>query len=186
MSRIECRSRLGDLRRRAWSRFTFGDSGEIYPVWSHDGRRLAFGATRSSGRSLRSTKCRPMRAAARNCCCRSPLVLTPMDWSPDGQYLLFQSVGAAQNRHIRVLSLAESRQTIKFPELEDTQFDAVTARFSPDGHWIAYASNESGTFEVYVRPFPFTAGSRQSVSTEGGYSPRWRPDGKELFYVSPD
>jgi Tol biopolymer transport system component len=176
---------LGDLRRRAWSRFTFGGSGEMWPVWSPDGRRLAFGATRSSG--LAAIYEIPIDASSgETLLLQESTVLTPMDWSSDGQYLLFQSVGAAQNRHIKVLSLTEPRQVIKFPEQEDRPFDAVTARFSPDGRWIAYASNESGTFEVYVRPFPFTAGSKQPVSSEGGYSPRWRPDGKELFYVSPD
>ncbi len=176
---------LGDLRRRAWSRFTFGDSGEMWPVWSKDGRRIAFGATRSSGLAA-LYEISTDGSDGEKLLLQEPTVLTPMDWSPDSQYLLFQSVGVAQNRHVRVLSLAEPRRIIKFPEVEDSQFDALAARFSPDGRWIAYASNESGTFEVYVRPFPFTAGSKQSVSTEGGYSPRWRPNGKELFYISPD
>jgi WD40 repeat protein len=176
---------LGDLRRRAWSRFTFGDSGEMWPVWSHDGRRLAFGATRDSGLAA-IYEVSTDASSGEKLLLQEPTVLTPMDWSADGQYLLFQSVGAGQNRHIKVLSLAEPRRIIKFPEQQDSQFDAVTARFSPDGRSIAYASNESGTFEVYVRPFPFSAGSKQSVSTDGGYSPRWRPDGKELFYVSPE
>lgn len=175
---------IGDLGRRAWSRFTFGDSGEMWPVWSQDGRRLAYGATRSSG--LAAIYGVPTDGSSgEELLLQEPTVLTPLDWSPDGNYLLFQSVGAAQNRHIRVLSLREPRRIIKFPELDNAQIDAATARFSPDGRWIAYASNESGSFEVYVRPFPFTAGSAQTVSTEGGYGPRWRPDGKELFYMSP-
>jgi Tol biopolymer transport system component len=175
----------GDLRRGSWSRFTVGESDEMWPVWSPDGRRLAFGSTRSSG--LAAIYEIPTHASSgEKLLHQESTVLTPMDWSPDGQYLLFQSLGGAQNRHIKALSLTEPRQVMKFPELADSQFDAVTARFSPDGKWVAYASNESGTFEVYVRPFPFTTGSKHAVSTDGGYSPRWRRDGKELFYLSPD
>jgi Tol biopolymer transport system component len=176
---------LGDLRRRAWSRFTFGDSGEMWPVWSPDGRRMAFGSTRSSG--LAAIYEMPVDSnSSEKLLLQESTVLTPTDWSRDGQFLLFQSVGARQNRHIKVASLSDPKRIIAFPESGDTQFDAISARFSPDGHWIAYASNESGTFEVYVRQFPFTAGSKQSVSTDGGYNPRWRPDGKELLYVAPD
>jgi hypothetical protein len=66
-----------------------------------------------------------------------------------------------------------------------TAFDETQGQFSPDGHWLAYTSNESGRDEVYVRPFP-DAGGKYQVSTGGGSQPRWRPDGKELFYVATD
>ena len=66
-----------------------------------------------------------------------------------------------------------------------TSFDEVQGQFSPDGRWVAYASNESGRYEIYIRPFPGPGGKWQ-VSTGGGIYPRWRRDGKELFYVAPD
>ncbi len=66
-----------------------------------------------------------------------------------------------------------------------TDFNECQGQFSPDGHWIAYVSDESGQFEVYVRPFPSGAG-KTKVSSNGGREPRWRRDGKELFYVEPD
>ena len=71
-----------------------------------------------------------------------------------------------------------------FPFLQ-TPFQEFYARFSPDGHWIAYQSNESRRFEIYVAPFPGPGGKRQ-ISTSGGTFPRWRRDGKEIFYVGPD
>jgi hypothetical protein len=66
-----------------------------------------------------------------------------------------------------------------------TSFDEIEGQFSPDGRWLAYASNESGRYEIYVRPFP-DAGGKWQVSTGGGTQPHWRPDGKELFYVAPN
>jgi hypothetical protein len=66
-----------------------------------------------------------------------------------------------------------------------TPFNESQAKFSPDGKWVAYSSNESGTEEVYVRPFPASSGGKVLVSNSGGSEARWRPDGKELFYVAP-
>src|SRR4029450_3921103 len=71
-----------------------------------------------------------------------------------------------------------------FPVVQ-TMFDEGDAQFSPDGKWIAYESNESGRFEIYVQPFP-GPGSRLFISTAGGYQARWGRDGKELFYIAPD
>ena len=66
-----------------------------------------------------------------------------------------------------------------------TEFDERHGQFSPDGRWVAYRSSESGRFEIYVRPFPGPGGQWQ-ISTAGGIAPRWRPDGKELYYIAPD
>ena len=71
-----------------------------------------------------------------------------------------------------------------FPVVQ-TPFDEAAGQLSPDGRWVAYQSNESGSVEIYVRPFPGPGGQWQ-VSTAGGSQPRWRSDGKELFYVAPD
>ena len=67
----------------------------------------------------------------------------------------------------------------------NTSFDEALGQFSPDGRWVAYHSNESGRHEVYVQPFPGPGGKWQ-ISTSGGIEPRWRRDGKELFYIAPD
>ena len=71
-----------------------------------------------------------------------------------------------------------------FPVLQ-TRFDEIQGEFSPDGRWLAYASNESGRYEIYVQTFPVTGGKWQ-ISVAGGLQPRWRRDGQELFYVAPD
>jgi eukaryotic-like serine/threonine-protein kinase len=72
-----------------------------------------------------------------------------------------------------------------FPYLM-TPYDELQAKFSPDGHWVVYTSNETGTREVYVQPFPMSTGGKWPISNGGGGQPRWSRDGKELFYFTPD
>jgi Tol biopolymer transport system component len=110
----------------------------------------------------------------------------PTSWSRDGRYLLYNS--SAPAAHIWVLPLEGERKP--FPFLQ-TEFGEAQAVFSPDGRWIAYASVESGSPEVYIRPFtPEKAsesgtGGKWLVSNGGGQRPRWRGDGEELYYISP-
>jgi eukaryotic-like serine/threonine-protein kinase len=107
----------------------------------------------------------------------------PADWSPDNQYILFSEVDAKTKWDIWVLRLGEPKKA--FPFLV-TEANESGGRFSPDGKWIAYASDESGRPEVYVQPFPAEKGGKWQVSTNSGYTPRWSRDGKELFYLSQD
>jgi Tol biopolymer transport system component len=100
----------------------------------------------------------------------------PTDWSRDGKYLLY--------------SRGVDLWLLKFPELQAIEFLKASStlkngRFSPDGKWVAYSSNESGRWEIYVTSFPEAHGKWQ-VSNAGGDQPQWRSDGKELFYMSPD
>jgi eukaryotic-like serine/threonine-protein kinase len=104
-------------------------------------------------------------------------------WSPDGKFLIYYSLG--QPTHLRLLA-ADGAPDRKPTPLVDPQFSSVTGRFSPDGRWIAYSSNESGKNEISVRPFnPATgiAGDPVIVTRGGGRTPLWRRDGKELFYI---
>src|SRR5207248_11172645 len=103
-------------------------------------------------------------------------------WSSDGRFLLYAVQDATTQADIWALPLVGERTP--FPVVQ-TQFDEIQGQFSPDGQWIAYASNESGRYEIYIRSFA-AAGTKRQVSTGGGLQPRWRRDGKELFYVAPD
>jgi len=101
-------------------------------------------------------------------------------WSPDGQLLAFIQLfsgGTERNNEIWVLRLSD-RKTQPFLQTQSNNF---VSRFSPDGHWLAYVSNESDRLEVYVQPYP-GPGGRWQISTEGGREPMWNPNGRELFY----
>ena len=106
----------------------------------------------------------------------------PLSWSADGRFILYQSTGSPTASDLSVLPLSGDRKPIQFLK---TQFSEIEGQFSPDGRWVVYVSNESGRQEVYVAPFPGPGGKWQ-VSTAGGSWPRWRPDGNEIFYLTPD
>jgi Tol biopolymer transport system component len=106
----------------------------------------------------------------------------PTDWSADGKFILLTDNDPKSKRDIWVLPLEGDRKPYVFFQ---TPVDDTSAVFSPDGRWIAYRSNESGNPEIYVQTFP-ASGGKWPVSTNGGQSPIWRRDGKELFYITPD
>jgi dipeptidyl aminopeptidase/acylaminoacyl peptidase len=103
------------------------------------------------------------------------------DWSPDGQYLLFTRQDPVTLKDLWALPLFGDRKA--FPILQ-TQFLEEQAHISPDGQWIAFVSNESGKWEVYLQRFPRASG-KWPVSTAGGSQPRWRRDGREIYFVDP-
>jgi hypothetical protein len=104
------------------------------------------------------------------------------DWSPDGHHLLYTKESPTTQRGLWTLSLTGNRRESEFL---DTKHNETSGVFSPDGRWIAYASDESGRNEVYVRPFPRREGL-SPISRNGGRAPRWRADSKELFFLAPD
>jgi hypothetical protein len=106
----------------------------------------------------------------------------PTDASPDGKYVIEHEVTGASGYDIGMVPLAAPDQASSFLS---TRFNEIQARFAPNGRWVAYASDESGRFEVYVRPFPPAPG-QWPISADGGTQPEWRRDGKELFFVSGD
>ena len=159
------------------SRFTF-DANDRYTIWSPDGARVVFASNRKGAYDLYQ---KPANGSgSEEVLLQSADDKRPNSWSPDGRFILYWS--SQNNGDLMVLPLAGDRKP--FPFLS-TPFNEQHGAFSPDGKWVAYQSNESGRFEIYVRPFPGPGGQWQ-VSTGGGNSPRWRADGKELYYVSPD
>jgi Tol biopolymer transport system component len=109
------------------------------------------------------------------------------DWSPDGRFLLYQSVDPKRSYDILALPLDGEGKPRGEPQVVvQTDFDEHGGQFSPDGKWIAYVSMQSGRYEVYVRTFAQRTGGEITVSTDGGDQVRWHPDGRELFYVARD
>ena len=104
------------------------------------------------------------------------------DISPDGNYLVYQRMNAKTGWDIWALPLGGDGKPVPVVQ---TDADERAARLSPDGRWVAFVSNNSGVFEIYLQPFP-GPGRRLQVSTKGGDQPQWRSDGLELFYLAPD
>jgi WD40-like Beta Propeller Repeat len=169
-----------------WSRFTFETSGQNFPVWAPDGSRLVFAHRESNlDGPYHQFFEKPANGSG-----DGRLLFTapdshsvwPVDWSRDDRTLLYTSQSPQGDTDLWALPLAGDRKPMPVVQ---TPFREIEGQFSPDGRWIAYRSNKSGRDEIYVQAFPGPAGS-QLVSTEGGSQPRWRRDGKELFYVAPD
>lgn len=173
---------LADVADGSLTRFTTDPAWDAFPIWSPDGSRIIFTSNRSGVYDLYE---KPVKAGGgATLLYRSAEGKGPTSWSPDGKFLLYYSLG--QPTHVRLLSVAgpADRQPVA---LIDPQFNSITARFSPDGQWIAYTSNESGRNEISVRSFDSTtgaAGAPVTVTSDGGRTPLWRGDGRELFYFS--
>jgi len=171
---------LIDLARNTPSRFTFDSASENGPVWSPDGSRLVF----SSNRDGVSNLYQKLSSGAGNdeALLKSGEPNGPQDWSPDGKFILYGVLSPKTNLDLRLLPLFGDQKPTPFIQTEFAEFQG---RFSPDGRWVAYASNESGSYQVYVQSFP-SSGGKWQVSTNGGAQPQWRRDSKELFFLSPD
>lgn len=169
-----------DLVRNAKTRLTFGPQYSGDPAWWPDGKSIVFsygpsGVTDSiyrqnsdgTGSKEKLLGTPGMRAI-------------PFSVSPDGRYIAYMRFDPKSNTKYDIWALPMFEQGKPFP-LVSTDFNDVTPEFSPDGHWLAYANNESSRYEVYIQPFPNGAG-RWQVSTAGGVSPSWRKDGKELYF----
>jgi Tol biopolymer transport system component len=175
-----------DLVRGGTSRFTVGPALNAAAIWSPDSGRIAFRSNRKGlveffARSaslggvddpiLLEDRARAMGLNASN--------LVPSDWSPDGQHI---AVVGRVPADIWFLPVDRNSQTV---QLTQSPSDQMHANFSPDGRFIAYTSNESGRYDVYVETLP-PSDRRWPISTnaDGGYEPRWRADGREIYYLS--
>jgi len=171
-----------DLSRGVRTRFTSDRGPDVGPVWSPDKGQIVF----SSGRR---GEFQIYQKGLNTSTSEAPLLQSdaadhPTDWSADGRYIAFQRLDTKANNRwkIWVLPTFGDRKPFAFAA---TQFDERAARFSPDGKWIAYSSDESGETEVYVASFP-AGQTKIRISTTGGEYPKWRRDGKEIFFISTD
>jgi eukaryotic-like serine/threonine-protein kinase len=169
--------RVLDFARTAGTQITFGGSGRD-PVWSPDGRYVAFGLAGGIYRKLASG------AGVSELVVPGARLMAPKSWSPDGRFLIYAQVNPQTAADLLAIPMDGERKPFV---LVQTPANEDQGQFSPDGHWVAYTSNESGPSEIYVIPFPPSPnGGRWLVSKGGGVMPRWGRDGKELFYISPD
>jgi Tol biopolymer transport system component len=172
------------------TRLTSDLSRDVFPIWSPDGSRIVFDSNRKGHRDLYLKSSNG--AGSEEVLLESAQDKNAGGWSRDGRFLVYYSNDPQTWWDLWVLPMEGDRKPFV---LLKTNFDERRATFSPDGRWVAYMSNESGPYEIYVRPFSGTssgtssgagAGGQWQVSTSGGVDPRWRADGKELYYIAPD
>jgi Tol biopolymer transport system component len=172
---------LLDLVRGGLTRLTFDAGQDSLPVWSPDGMRIAFSSNRKSTWDL-------YLKASNGSGIEDSLPDTPsaeiaQGWSRDGRFLLYITGNSKTGLDLWALDMTTREHQSRV--VANTPFDETMADLSPDGRWVAYQTNESGRFEIVVQAFP-DAGGKWQVSTGGGAAPRWRADGREIYFLAPD
>jgi len=171
-----------DVARDTPSRLTTDPASDINPLWTLDGEGVVFGSDRAGPSGLYWVNADGTGDVEGLMTGDVGLFLSPHAWSPDGTTLLFSGNYPCTGADIGLLSMTGDRAS-EF--LLQTDFGERHPAVSPDGRWVAYHSIRSGAFEVYVERFP-DLGDRQLISTDGGILPLWSPDGRELFYMTPE
>ncbi len=184
VERLDLQSRASDIwmydtARGVNSRLTFGPGWQLMPLSAWETGRIAFARLHDTHNLF------PKPATGvgdPELLLSSNERLYPSDWSRDGKFILFVQEGHGTKEDLWVLPMFGDRKPVPFLQ---TEFAEEQGQFSPDGKWVAYASDETGSPEVYVQSFPAT-GAKRRISSSGGTQPRWRGDGKEIFYLGSD
>ncbi len=178
-----------DLSGGISTRFTYGQGNNMFPIWSPDGSRIVFASSRD-GSALNLYQKRSGGIENEEPLFKSSESKFPSSWSWDGRFLLYTAVNSKTKSDLWVLPMDDINNPIPFMNKE---FNEIDGRFSADMRWIAYVSDSSGRNEIYVRRFSqgsgetaSEAGGIRQISKDGGTGPRWKGDGKELYYRAPD
>ncbi len=169
---------LEDVASGVMSRFTLRSATARNPIWSPDGKRIAYVSLDSGSHFY-------LKPSDSNG--RERLVLDAgvngmiFDWSPDGKWIVYSQLSPKGGTEVLLLPVDAQAKPVRYL---GPPFAQTRARFSPDGKWMAYQSNESGQDQIYVQAIP--PGVKYQISPAGGTEPEWRRDGKELYYVAPD
>lgn len=169
-----------DVARGVPSRITFDPAADWTPSWSPDGSRLVFASSRGNDNHI--------YAKAANGIGGEELVFQtgnaiPVSWSHDGRHIVFSRLKSPRGVDTWLLQLSPDKKASPFVE---SPFDKIHGRLSPDGRWLAYATNDSGMYQIVVQSFPDPNGGKWQITAQGGVEPKWRHDGRELYYLALD
>ena len=170
-----------DIARGSRTRITFNPLGAFHPTWTPSGEQITYSAFRGGFTEIFSAS--GDGSGDETQLTDGPLSEYDPHWSPDGKYLIYHTLGDSKTqRDLWYREIEPGGGTSDPVVFGQTRFNERNGRFSPDGRFVAYCSDQSGQYEVYVRPFP-NGGRVAKVSVNGGGGPRWGKNGKELFYV---
>ncbi len=179
---------VDDWERDSLTRLTFDGLNNRVPIWTPDGQRITY-SSQEKGGTYNLWWIRADGAGNAQRLTQSKNIQTPASWRPDGKVLSFWEINPDTSYDVMTLPVGGDEKSGWKPgeakPFVNTAFVELDPAFSPDGRWLAYASNQSGNFEVYVQPFPGPGGKWQ-ISTGGGVMPKWSRDGKQLFYRTPN
>jgi serine/threonine-protein kinase len=168
---------VGDLRQRSFTRLTSDPAIDTAPIWSPDGESIVYRSERP-GPGLFRRDAQGAAPEVRLTETDGP-IHSPYGWTPDSRTVLFALFRSFSRQAIAAVTPPD--RTVRV--LLDGEFAQLDPQVSPDGRWLAYQSDETGRFEVYVRPYPDVRAGRWTISTRGATTPRWSPDGRELFVL---
>jgi serine/threonine protein kinase/Tol biopolymer transport system component len=173
---------IRDLLRETMTRLTFDEADDYTPIWTPDSKRIVYTSQQGLKWMVR-WKAADGAGEAEQLALVPDREIWPWSWSGDGKTLLLTELAPETHADIGTLSIEGDRAR---KALLSEKYYEADPKISPNGRWMAYTSNESRQNEIYVRPFPEIKKGKWQVSTNGGHSPLWSPDGRELFYRNDD
>jgi len=170
-----------DFTRQTLTRVSTSPGSDETPAWMPDGRRIVFASQSGGGEAILLQSADGSGVAERLTETTNAVRVSAV--SKEGTRVLYSHARGATATDVMMLTLEKGQQP---QPLIQTAFAEQNAEISPNGRWVAYESNVSGQFQVYVLPFPDVSKERSQVSTDGGIQPHWAPSGQELFYLGPN